>query len=174
VAFIGQVYIGEDSWYGVLPVSGSGNYFVTMMFEFILLAPVIWAIYKASPNIMLFVLMYFNMMYEYIYWHTTYQYSYYYNASIVRWLVAIGIGLYLSKELIETGYIQISNTMKAFFLFSFAYLVYEPVDFQNLLAIGYPLLFIVLVINMQTSIKWLECVGRKSYEIFLAQIMIFR
>jgi len=174
VFYVGQVYLGPDSWYGVLPVSGSGNYFITTMFEFIILAPVIWAIHIKSPKIMLLVMLYFNAMYEYIYWHTDYQYTYYYNASIVRWLVAIGIGLYISKELVETGQVKISKPIQAFFLFSFLYLIYEPVDFQNLLALGYPFMFILLIINKQTSIKWLEWIGKKSYEIFLAQIMVFR
>lgn len=169
-----QMYIGIDNWYGVLPVSGSGNYFITMVFEFIVITPFIYLLYKTNPKLMLIIMFMINISYEYMYWHTPYQYSYYYNASIVRWFGAIAIGLYLSKEFIETSKIKITPFIMTTSLLSFGYLIYEPVDFQNVLAIGYPLLFIVLILNSSVTMKALEYLGKKSYEIFLAQIMVFR
>ncbi len=169
---IGSVDIGLGSFIGILPVSGSGNYFITLMFQFIIISPILLYLYRKHPQQTILIMISINIMYEYAF--NDYRYNYLYAAFIGKWIAYIGMGLYISKYMVNNKQIYINWYLKMWFVISFIYIMYEPIDFQRVISIGYPLVFIILAINYNISNKWMEYIGKRSYEIFLAQIMIFR
>jgi len=170
--YLGEMYIGYGNLIGILPVSGSGNYFITFILQFILIVPLILYAYNNHPQHTILTMFLINIVFEFVF--SNYNHTYLYSASIFKWFADIAVGLYISTYLINNKPIPISTPIKLWFLIGFIYLMFETKDFQSVLSLGYPLMFIIISIKYNLSNKWLEHIGKYSYEIFLAQIMIFR
>lgn len=111
-------YIGWFSLIGLLPVSGHGNYFISLLFQFMFVAPLIFLVYKKSPKLMLIIMFSIDILFQLIAPHISIfkVYPYLYSACILRYFSAIALGLYVSEELLNRKYIDVMSKKNRFIL----------------------------------------------------------
>jgi peptidoglycan/LPS O-acetylase OafA/YrhL len=190
-------YIGWLSLIGKLPVSGPGNYFVSIVLQYIFIFPLIYILYKKSPNLMLITLFSIDFLFQLVapYLAIFDNVPYLYGACIFRYFSAIALGLYISEDLLTSRHIELLSkknrfilvgvpisivylfmarfTRQPFFLFS------EARGFQNVISFFYPLLLVVIMLRFfpektdNVILNSLATIGKASYHIFLIQILFF-
>ncbi|MHC1681701.1 MAG: acyltransferase family protein [Clostridiaceae bacterium] len=187
----GKVSFNKLTILGYLPVTGPGNYYITILFQFIFLFPIMFYIIKRYPNLGLLLMFLINLTFELISPHILFFKTniYYYNSSIFRYLFAIALGIWIGnkktyskneKLFISLGFIfsTVYLILSVFFNFKFIYFI--PVwRTQNLLSFFYPLIIVLLGIKFlppksnNILAKLLAFLGKASYHIFLFQILFF-
>ena len=203
LVFIGQIIILAFLWFvgikklafsplyfiGMLPISGPGNYFISLLFQFIILAPFWYKLYQKNKYAT-FVLSYgVSFAFEIISVTLFSQQTLYlYNACIVRYLVAITLGFWLVDNKEKLGcWFSVGIILSVFYIFSIDMLKWKMPFFriewvdQNFISFLYPAFLIVLGIqflpknsvNKLFPIKLLMTVGKLSFHIFLVQICYF-
>ena len=194
----GEYYIGYGYFIGVLPVSGPGNFFVTILFQYIFIAPFIYLLYQISPKLMLVTFFSIDILFQLIAPNSSIfnNYPYLYSASIFRYFSAIALGFYISEDYIKNGSVKIMSEKNKFILIglcvSIIYLflsrfTQQPFPLflemwgsQNVLSFFYPLAIIIFILN-HNFIKYAGSniydivlkIGKASYHIFLVQILWF-
>ena len=192
-----KFYIGWLSLIGRLPVPGPGNYFVSILLQYIFIFPLIYILYKKSPKLMLITLFSIDTLFQLVapYLSIFDSVPYLYSACIFRYFSAIALGLYISEDLLTSGHIEILSkknrfiligipisivyllmarfTRQPFFLFS------DALAFQNVISFFYPLLLVVVMLRIfpdktdNALLNSLATIGKASYHIFLIQILFF-
>jgi len=78
---------------GFFPVIGMGNYFIVVIFQFVLFAPLLYMIFKRSliGSLILFAIVYSSFIFLQYAWFT-------YPYNLLRFLPYIWIGFFLSKK----------------------------------------------------------------------------
>jgi len=196
--YSGKYYIGFGYFIGFLPVTGPGNYFVFMLFQYIFIAPFIYLFYQKQPKIMLITFFLIDISFQLItpYISIFNNNPYLYSANILRYFSAIALGFYICDDFMKNGYVKIMSRKNEFMLIGFcisiiylflARFTWQPFPlfpelwgFQNVLSFFYPLLIIIFVLNSnfsnyKSNIIYKICleIGKASYHIFLVQILFF-
>lgn len=186
------LYFGLFNLIGQLPLFGPGNYFISIILEFIIIFPLIYVMFEHYPNLTLISCFLINLVFELI----SKQYIlspdgfYLYGASILRYLFLICLGLCLIKfdfnkslfqnRLIILGFVlSMAYLFISFFLGGISQYFIPTYQYTNVMASFYPLILVILCLRYFPSkssaipINLLALIGKASYHIFLVQIIFF-
>ncbi len=192
-------YLGWGSLLGVLPIPPApGNYYLSILFQFLIFVPLIMYFFRKNMFGCILFMVGANLAFEYLVsrMNLADTYFYYYLICLLRWMANIAVGMYIGKELVKKGYIDIlgkhNRLLRVGILLSILYLVVmvftqfrlpisvEWMGTQNLLSVGYPLLLVSLMLNVKIdnfaksfSGRILTTIGKASYHIFLVQMLYF-
>ncbi len=180
---------------GLLPLSGPGNYFITLMFEFIVISPFIIYIYRKRPATTIISLFLLDMIFELAAPHISMfsGMSYLYSACILRYFWAIGLGLLIAPDFMKNEHVNLIQSKYWYVLLliplAIVYLALgsyyrQPIPIfndawrtQNIISFSYTILITTIIINIKpiNSIIYraLSYLGKASYHIFLVQILFF-
>ena len=178
---------------GLLPVSGPGNYFVTLVLQSILLLPLIGYCFQRRPVATVVVLVISEVLFLLLGNHIRFfdHNNYLYSAALPRYFSAIALGLIMSRLVSRPLKAAVLVPALLLALASAAYLfrvVYQDLqvpliradwDTQNLLAYGYAAFVLVLLFKLlpqqseKKSLLFLAELGKASYHIFLVQVVYF-
>ncbi len=177
---------------GVLPLSGRGNYFITLLLQSVLLLPLIGYWLNKKPIFTSIVLILaevaFLLLSKNIRFFDTEDYLY--DAAFPRYFSAIALGYWLSKLIKHKSLPQlILLFLLAIVSMVYLYLqVYQNIRLpylraewqtQNLLAFAYAGLLILLIFwlfpnkSENKLLQLLGVLGKASYHIFLVQVIYF-
>jgi hypothetical protein len=193
--------LGLSSLIGQLPVGGPGNYYISILIEFTIIAPIIYLFYVKSEKITIVSLCIINIAFELIapsigLFDTN---EYLYSASIPRYFAALAFGMLIARELLKDNHVKIINKRNIAFIallpVSIVYLfissfIQQAFPFfratwgwQNIISFPYSFLLIMLLLNIdyERHIKAkvskihniILKIGKASYHIFLVQILFF-
>lgn len=177
----GSLDFGWLTLFGYLPYTGPGNYFVSVMLQFIFIFPLLNYGYKKNPWLVLFLSIILNVIFEFIAKHFEFS-SYVYNASIFRSLSAIVLGLWIIGNYdIRKNYFMVCGSILSILYLLFVHLGSKSFSFigtQNSLSYFYPALLVMLGLKYLPVYsgriyKFLCMTGKASYHIFLTQIAWF-
>lgn len=190
------LYFGWLSLLGLLPVTGPGNYFFSIIIQFIFISPLIFYLYKKNPIMMLLGCYFLNFGFELLVPHFSIfdTLPYLYSASIFRYLFAMALGLFVSEEYLSSRHINLFSYKNYAILlmlpFSIFYLYlghfyWQPFWFlrhdwgtHNIVAVPYVFVLTVILLNFNYQ-KWLNryltqaiaAIGKASYHIYLVQML---
>lgn len=184
-----SLYFGLFSLIGLFPLTGPGNYFVSILLEFIIVFPIVYLAFKNYPKLTLFSCFLINLTFELV----SKQYisigSYVYGASILRYLFLICLGIMLininnksmfKNKLIVTGFVlSMIYLVISFFLGWFSNYFISTYQYTTLLTAFYPLMLVIIGLKYLPHrsnfilTKLLALIGKASYHIFLVQILFF-
>lgn len=166
----------------VFLVGGPGSYFILIIFEFILLFPLMYLAYKRSPVGLLVASLLLELAFKLLAPFIFTTPSFIYGASIFRYLFVIALGLWLvdhrNTSLTILAPVSILYLMAAKYGLTIPYFL-PAFQSQNFIAAFYPLLLVVLGLRHLPSISKgravlsLARVGNLSYYIFVAQVLVF-
>ncbi|MFT2011029.1 acyltransferase family protein [Pontibacter sp. 13R65] len=178
---------------GMFPVTGPGNYFVTLVWQSLLLLPLIGYFYKRKPGVTIVLLVVLEVGFLLLCEGLTFskEYDYLYSAAFIRYFSAVAFGLALSQVVSEPTKPKIWFLLLILALASVCFLYhiqYQLSDFtlvrkewqaQCVLAFGYAALLVVLlfrifpVVSANRGLLLTAAIGKASYHIFLVQILYF-
>lgn len=188
-----------DSFYpamfiGFLPFWGPGNWFIPVLFQFVIIFPLLYKCFSMKPKLTVFLCfasdLFFQLLYYFIFHDAPAELRLAYRAfilcSIMFYLTAVGFGLWFSK-----GYEMKSKRNLFIWILlplSVAYLIaYQFFDFRfefisgdyNFLVFPYSAFLFLLGMrflpkNPQGKIaKVISTIGKSTYHILLFQILYF-
>lgn len=190
----GEYYWGWKTYLGFLPISSPGNYFLSLILQLLIIAPLMVYFYRKHPTLSIIIFFALNLIFELLSPYVFNGDRYLYYSCLFRVLAIVSVGLYLGSKL-ASG--QLSNISRNRFiqigvLFSIIYLIVsvacgwklplflEPMETQYLLYLFYPVLIVVIVLNIKLDyfkddaiFRLCVLIGRASYHIFLAQMLYF-
>lgn len=178
---------------GLLPVTGPGNYFITLLLQSILFLPLIGYCFGRKPIGTTLVLVLLEI--AFLLWSKQSAFfrteKYLYSAALPRYFSAIAYGLWIAKaiyqgtKLVPLVLLTTAAVLSAFVLYvvrytGFSFPLVPPVwQLQQVLTFGYAawLVWMALLFLPSQSenrlLKALAGVGKASYHIFLVQIVYF-
>lgn len=184
--------LGWKNLIGVLPVSGKGNYFITLLLQSLLLLPLIGYTFNRWPIATSVVLVLVEIAFQLIATHMSYfdQDSYLYDAAFFRYLSAIVLGLWtarmMEKPMLRYGWPLVGlGLASGLYLYLQQYQQLSLLPFreawqlQVFLTFPYAALLIYLGLKgfpqQSGFIAWrsIAFVGQASYHIFLVQVLYF-
>ncbi|MBI5680673.1 MAG: acyltransferase family protein [Methanobacterium sp.] len=195
-----NLYFGILTFLGRMPFEGVGtgwgNYFVSILIQFIFVFPFLYLLYGKSPKLMLIVAFLINFAFEIIatFFPVFQGNSYEYRASIFRYLFMIALGLWIMDKMDDISIIDFFSKYKWIaigVILSFVYLVMRSVynwyvpyflpswQSVNMFSAFYPLIICILgfiYLPSESSnkiINFIGTIGKASYHIFLVQIIYF-
>ena len=188
-----KIEFRKSNLMGVLPVSGPGNYFITLTFQSILLLPLIKYLFKWHPFFAIISLVVLEVVFLIISddLRLFSRNNYLYSAAFPRYFSAIAYGLVLSKLVFRRARATKIILITSMALISSVYLLemtYGYLDIpqikeewkaQNVLTFSYAAFIILLLFKAlpDHSSNWflsfLALMGKASYHIFLVQIVYF-
>lgn len=181
-----DLYVGWMNLIGLMPKTGAGNYYITILLQFILLAPVLYELFKRNPKLSVICFCLFDVIFQLLSMKFEVT-GYIYSGSIFRFFSALAIGMWLAEDyslkskrnlwivvgfLVSSIYLYISNTFGTFY-FNDAW------KFQNIISFFYPAFLITLCLNYLPDkfenylLKGICKIGKASYHIFLTQMIFF-
>jgi hypothetical protein len=188
----GDVYLGPLLLVGLLPYRwGPGNYFITIVFQFTLLAPVIFWAYSRRPGLTMAAMVLCDVGFQLAAPSMSWLRSepYLYTACILRYSAAIALGMWIVGD--EAIFSRRNWFVLPYAAVGFAYLeLRRTTGFtlpflpawgnQTVASFGWPLLLVLLALKvlptlaLPSAVSQSLCrVGRASYAIFLLQIGFF-
>lgn len=188
-----KIVINGYSLIGLLPVSGPGNYFVTLVLQSVLLLPLIGYFFQRRPLLTVLLLAVAEVLFLLL-GNTVRLFdenNYLYSAALPRYFSAIALGLILSRLLVRPlrpGTLALALLLaigSAAYLFEVVYLnlqvpgIRADWDTQNLLAFGYAAFVLLLLFKLlpqrsnKPALRLLAALGKASYHIFLVQVVYF-
>lgn len=160
---------------GLLPATGPGNYFITLLLQFVLLLPALrWLFEKRGPLAGVIFTFIASLAFESAAFAAGLE-SYLYSASILRYLFAIGLGMWIA-----TGKTVLPLAIPSL-VYVAAYAGGREIPFfsslwqpQNVVSFGYSAAVV------EVGLRWLPAhrsliskLGRASYHVFLVQMLWF-
>lgn len=92
--------LGIYSLIGRPPLDGPGAYYIAILFQIITLTPVLVYYFNTNDIITLFIMVIINFLFEvFIARIEIFSGTYLYKACILRYFTALGLGMYISKDL---------------------------------------------------------------------------
>ncbi|MGB9979489.1 acyltransferase family protein [Methanobacterium sp.] len=188
------IYIGTMTLIGYMPLSGPGNYFISILLQFVLLFPILYKLYKYNPKYLLIAAFILNFAFEILAFQIPAlgNNSYWYRACILRYLFLITLGMWLVdnfepshlKSMIKRKSLLIGLVVSISYIISVSIFSLKFPYFQSswqpqtVLSFFYPLVLCALGIKYLPSVPnriWnsFKLVGRASYHIFLIQMLFF-
>lgn len=183
--------VGGFTLVGQLPSGGPGNYFVTVLIQFAIVGPVLWFAYRRKPAVALGVAVLLDLGFEVWAAQSPFvaAHPYVHSANILRFLVAIVLGMWISDDwrlgARRNRFILVAAGVSALYLaanvaYSWTLPVLLPdAPVQNLVSFPYAALLVLLGMRFLPSTergraaRALARTGRWSYHIFLVQILWF-
>jgi peptidoglycan/LPS O-acetylase OafA/YrhL len=188
------LYFGVLTFIGFLPLTGPGNYFISISFQFIFIFPLLYLIYKHSPMVLLVLTFILSFVFE-LAAHQIPIFgtdSYVYKACILRYIFVIALGMYAVDKL-NTHNLNFLIKNKLFWIglvVSVSYMLLVSVfgwkisyfnsswQPQIFLSFFYTLFLCALGLRYLPSISTkfsrnIALIGKASYHIFLVQIILF-
>lgn len=184
--------LGWKNLIGVLPVSGKGNYFITLLLQSLLLLPLIGYTFNRWPVATSVALVLVETAFQLVAAQLSYfdQDSYLYDAAFFRYLSAVALGLWIARimdrPLGRYGWPVVAlGLASGLYLYLLQYQQLRLLPFreswqsQVMLTFPYAALLIYFGIKAfpQQSgfVVWraLAYVGQASYHIFLVQVLYF-
>jgi len=188
--FKSEISVGYSTLMGVLPYSGPGNYFITALFQFLVLFPAIYWLYVRKPKLAVTACFSLDLAFELtaphisLFMHNDYLYS----SSIFRYLSAIALGLWLSEDydlhsrrnrfiwggaMLSIGYIVTSWWPNPPFTSMWGWRT------ENVFSFFYPAILVLISIKYLPdtrgrAVNSLGYIGNASFHIFLVQIIYFK
>lgn len=191
-------YLGLLSLIGYLPVTGPGNYYITILLEFVIIAPLLAYFYKKYPKLLLICMVLLDFGFQLIapYIGLLNGYSYLYSACILRYFSVIALGMFVTDEFLTNGYVNLKNKKYRLIMLalpiSVLYIitglfVKQPIPLfkpewgtQNIISYAYTFIITVLLLNLDITrftdniiYRFITLIGKASYHIFLVQILFF-
>ena len=180
---------------GVLPVSGKGNYFITLLLQSILLLPLVGYCFTRKPVLTTLALIALEVLFLIV----SKKYNlfegedmeYLYSAALPRYFSAFAYGLWLAKAIrqpfrlaILLAFLVVGATAITYLYFVVYHslsipFIYNSWAMQNVVAFGYGALLILLVAYTLPSesdnliLRVFAKLGQASYHIFLVQVLYF-
>ncbi|MCZ3367496.1 MULTISPECIES: acyltransferase family protein [Methanobacterium] len=187
------IYLGILTFTGYLPVSGPGNYFVSILIQFVLIFPILYKLYNYNSKYLLIISFILTFAFEVLANQILIDNSYLYKACIFRYLFLITLGMWLvdNFEPADLKLFIMKRTVLTGLIASIAYMVgvsalswsfpYFPSSWQpqTVFSFFYPLILCVIGIKYLPStskghiMNILSLIGKASYHIFLIQIVFF-
>lgn len=187
-----NIYLGSLSFLGYLPLTGPGNYYISIIFQFIIIFPIIYSLYRANPKLVIILGILISLFFELISPQIgiLQNNSYIYKACILRYLFAIILGIWFIdnfkiKKVFNNKYFLLSLIVGIGYIISYSLFSFEIPYFitnwqpQNFLTFAYALFLCVLGINYLPAkvdnffTELMKVIGKASYHIFLIQILFF-
>jgi peptidoglycan/LPS O-acetylase OafA/YrhL len=188
-----KIEFRKSNLIGVLPVPGPGNYFITLVFQTILLLPLIKYLFKWHPFFVLISLVLLEVAFLLISDNLRLftRNNYLYSAAFPRYFSAIAFGLVLSKLVFRQPRAKKIILITSIAFISCVYLLemtYGYLDIpqikpewkaQNVLTFSYAAFIVLLLFKALPDhsdnwfLKFLAAMGKSSYHIFLLQIVYF-
>lgn len=198
-----DLYFGLYTLVGYLPLPGPGNYFVTVLLQFIIIFPLLYLAYKRYPWLTLIATFAISLLFELIspYISALNADAYIYYANILRYLFVITLGLWVLEAFeptkrirsnLESFIVLIGLVVGVIYMVAFGIFHWEVPFFNTFWGTEYPTLgsyvvivaFYPLVLYMlayrilpsnseNKIIKFIAYVGKASYHVFLVQILFF-
>ncbi|MFD1185925.1 acyltransferase family protein [Pontibacter rugosus] len=178
---------------GVLPVTGKGNYFITLLLQSILLLPIIGYAFSRKPVITSILLILLEVAFQL--WSSNLTFfdtnDYLYSAAFVRYFSAIVYGLWLAKYVLKYKQtklglvLSISACVAGVIFWLVLYTGFKPSfirpewSVQQLFTFGYAAFWLWVAIRLLPSsstalpLQFLATLGKASYHIFLIQVLFF-
>jgi peptidoglycan/LPS O-acetylase OafA/YrhL len=179
---------------GYLPINGPGNYFISIIFQFLLIFPIIYLIYRKYSKITLISSFIIALLFEFIASSIPFPVSNstIYSILIIRFLPLIALSLWISDNYqlfakrnyfivilsaLSIGYlIIISQFQYTTNIFGINFIPYYAS--QNMFASFYQILLVLIGLkylpkSKMIIFKLLSLIGKSSYHIFLIQIVYF-
>lgn len=188
------LYLNSYLLIGFLPIKGPGNYFISIIFQFLLIFPFIYLIYRKEPKLTLISSFIIALLFEYIISNISFllNNSTIYSLLIIRFLPLIFLSLWISDDYQlftkRNRFIVILSALSIVYLIiisQFQHTIHLcGINFtpmfasQNLFASFYQILLVLIGLKylpkskMKLS-KLLSLIGKSSYHIFLVQIVYF-
>jgi peptidoglycan/LPS O-acetylase OafA/YrhL len=188
-----EVYtLGWKNLIGVLPVSGKGNYFITLLLQSLIALPLIGYTFNRWPVRTSLVLVFLEIAFQLVAYHINYfeEDRYLYDAALFRYFSAIALGLWLSRLIttpeIRSGWLLIlAGIASAVYLYFHQYqaisLPYIRPEWQAQLFLTFPYAALLIFLGIRAfpqqsgfiALSTLANIGKASYHIFLAQVLYF-
>ena len=187
-------YIGLLSFYGCLSVYCAGNYFISLIFQFILCFPLIYYFYKKNWKLTIILSFIISIMFQILcnslfdFSNVSFKISVLYQGCILRFLPCFTLGIFISENyqkeklklfIKQNRFILIGIIISIFFtifhLIKEIKILYIRI-FYDILTVFYPLLIILLIIEYFPNSKenrLIILISKASYHIFLFQIIYF-
>lgn len=159
---------------GLLPAGGPGNYFITLLFEYVLILPILRWLYERDRLLGLLSTLAGSMAFELTAYVTGFD-SYLYSSCVLRYAFAIGLGMWIAS-----GHTTVPLALpSALYLGAFAtgwtmpsvISLWQP---QNFVGFGYASTLVEIGLKYLPGRKgMMSALGAASYHIFLVQILWF-
>ncbi|GAB3537857.1 acyltransferase [Pontibacter brevis] len=178
---------------GLLPLTGPGNYFVTLILQSILFFPIIDYLFQRQPALTVVLLVVLEVLF--LLWSSQSAFfmsrDFLYSAALPRYFSAIAFGLVLSRAILQPFRVALFSLLMAVAAAGCLYLyrmVYADLKLDYVLAtwqtqcvltFGYAaamvwILFGALPVNSDNKLlQFFSVLGKASYHIFLIQIVYF-
>ena len=183
--------VGGFTLVGVLPTGGPGNYFLTVLFQFVIVGPLLWVAFRRTPQLTLVSALVVDVAFEV--WADSSilvaEHPYIGEAWIARYALAIVIGLWLAEgwalEARRNRLLLIAGLVSGAYLALSALafsLVPRGLDFTpTVYFVSYLYTGLLVMVGMAIlpsvevgpTSRFLAKAGRLSYHIFLVQILWF-
>lgn len=179
---------------GKLPIVGPGDYFIPLLFQYVLISPLLYYFYKKNNKITIGILFLINIVFELTSDNILPHFSdagWLYAISLIRYLSALVLGLWLvdnqDTKLRQQPVLMLGIVVSTLYLLYVMFLTDRGIYFssnfgwgtQNVLSFFYPVLLILLGIKYlprndnNLVVKFFSSIGKMSYHIFLMQILFF-
>lgn len=189
-----SLYIGILNILGYLPLSGPGNYFISIAFQFVFVFPLLYYLYKKNPNLILILSFVLSFVFEMVANQIPVleNNSYLYKACILRYFFIIALGIWaadnfdinnlrtiLKRKFIIIGLIVSVVYMITVSVFNWNLTYFQPAwQPQTVLSFFYPLVICLVGLRYLPSSagkisSLMGFIGKASYHIFLVQILFF-
>jgi peptidoglycan/LPS O-acetylase OafA/YrhL len=184
--------LGWKNLIGVLPVSGKGNYFITLLLQSLIALPLIGYSFNRWPLRTSLVLLITEIAFQLIAYQMSYfdEDRYLYDAALFRYFSAIALGLWLSRVIATpdkrySWLLILAGIASGVYLYFHQYqdisLPHIRPEWQAQLFLTFPyaalLIYLVILIFPQQSdqiaLRSLAFLGKASYHIFLVQVLYF-
>lgn len=189
-----EIYtLGWKNLIGVLPVSGKGNYFITLLLQSLIALPLIGYTFHRWPVRTSIILLLTEIAFQLLAYQVAYfqKDRYLYDAALFRYFSAIALGLWLSR-LITTPFqkknsllLLLAGIASGIYLYVYQYqnlsLPYIRPEWQSQLFLTFPyaaiLIYLAILAFPQQSdhvvLRLMANLGKASYHIFLVQVLYF-
>ena len=177
---------------GVLPVSGKGNYFITLLLQSLLVLPLIGYTFNHWPVRTFLVLLLIEVIFQLVAYQLSYFHEdrYLYDAALFRYFSAIGVGLWLSRliRIPDKRYswlLLVAGFASGVYLYFHQYhafsLPYIRPEWQAQLFLTFPFATLLIYLGILgfpqqsdgLAHRSMALIGKASYHIFLVQVLYF-
>lgn len=184
-----HINVGGLTLLGQMPSGGPGNYYITVIFEFTVLLPIVWAAFRRFPRATVAAMFAADIAFELAAPHLGIiaAHPYLYSSCVLRYLGAIALGMWITEGVTAKRVWWVLALLPV----SLAYLLAADVagwhvplllpDWQPQNAIAFPYAAALVILGLRllpasersAPARWLATLGRASYHIFLVQILLF-
>lgn len=179
-----EIYFGLETIVAHMPLTGKGNYYITLTIFYLIISPILFNLYKKYTYKAIICSFFINALCELLAKYLFINNAYLYSAYIFRYLFLIFLGFYLFEVIINNK--KLNKYIYFGFIISFIYLLlcsnenfYIPFFIstwkrQLFISAFYPIVLVYLFFMfIPEKFDFLIPIGKASYHIFLTQMVFF-